>query len=131
MTKVRKSTDCGNSPKNLLVQSLAIAIETSNASAFARYIAADVVWTLPGRRSFSGKAACLAYLKARKSVPPKLMRVRRAISHGRAGAADGVLTPESGLTHCFCHVVGFASIKGDQVSSISSYYSDLGDEDQG
>ena len=129
MAKVQKSEDCGNSPKNLLVQSLAIAIETCNASAFARSITEDVIWALPGRRSFSGKAACLAYLKARKPVTPKLIRVRRVISHGRAGAADGVLVMSSGHPHSFCHVVGFASIKGDNVSSISSYYVELGDEE--
>ena len=129
MTRVQKSNDCGNSPKNLLVQSLAIAIETCNASAFARCVAADVIWTLPGRRSFSGKAACLAYLKARKSVTSKLIKVRRVISHGRAGAADGVLVLSSGHLHNFCHVVGFANIKGDNVSSISSYYVELGDEE--
>ena len=129
MAKVQKSDDCGNSLKNLLVQSLAIAIETCNASAFARCVAADVIWALPGRRSFSGRAACLAYLKARKPVTPKLVKVRRVISHGRAGAADGVLVPASGQPHHFCHVVEFASIKGDNVSSISSYYVELGDEE--
>jgi hypothetical protein len=129
MAKVQKSAACGNSPKNLLVQSLAVAIETCNAAAFARCVAADVVWALPGRRSFSGMAACLAYLKSRKPVAPKLVQVRRVVTHGRAGAADGELVPHSGLPHGFCHVVGFASIKGASVSTISSYYSDLGDED--
>jgi hypothetical protein len=129
MAKVQKCDDCGNSPKNLLVQSLAIAIETCNASAFARCVAADVIWALPGRRSFSGKAACLAYLKSRKPVIPKLIRVRRVVNHGRAGAADGVLVLSSGHPHNFCHVVGFASIKGDSVSSISSYYVELGEEE--
>jgi len=91
MPKVIKSSDCGNSPRNLLVQALAIAIETSNATAFGRSVSEDVVWSVPGRRSFDGKAACLAYLKSRKPDSPKQVRVRRAISHGRAGAADGVL----------------------------------------
>jgi len=55
--------------------------------------------------------------------------VRRVISHGRAGAADGVLVLSSGHPHNFCHVVGFASINGNNVSSISSYYVELGDEE--
>lgn len=55
--------------------------------------------------------------------------MRRVVTHGRAGAADGTLVPHAGLPHGFCHVVGFTSIKGDSVSSVSSYYSDLGDEE--
>lgn len=128
MAKIVKSDDCGNSPKNLLVQSLAIAIETANASAFSRCVSPDVVWAVPGRRSIAGKAACLAYLKSRKSGL-KQLRIRRAISHGRAGAADGVIIPKAGPASSFCHVVDFASIKGDRISSISSYYCDLGDEE--
>jgi len=129
MAKVLKSPDCGNSPKNLLVESLAIAIETFNASAFARCVIDDVVWTLPGRKSLLGKAACLAYLKAQKSASPKVVRIRKAINHGRAAAADGVRTSERGHSNGFCHFVNFASLKGDRIASISSYYSDLGDEE--
>jgi hypothetical protein len=129
MARVIKSKDCGNSPKNLLVQALVVAIETSNAAAFARCVTDEVVWVLPGRKSFDGKAASLAYLKAQTRDALKQVKVRRAISHGRAGAGDGTLTMESGLTHCFCHVVCFSSLKGDRITSISSYYSDLGDEE--
>ncbi len=129
MPKVVKSRDCGRSTKNLLVQSLAIAIETANVSAFSRCVPDDVIWAMPGRRSFDGKAACLAYLKTPKPNVPEWVKVRRALSHGRAGAADGTLTLPSGLTHSFCHVFDFSSIKGDRISAISSYYSDLGDEE--
>jgi hypothetical protein len=101
MTKIVKSDGCGNSPKNLLVQSLAIAIETANASAFSRCVTTDVVWALPGRKSFVGKAACLAYLRSRKSSSPKQVRVRRVINHGRAGAADGMIVPKAGLASGF------------------------------
>jgi hypothetical protein len=129
MPKVTRSKDCGKSPKNLLVQSLAIAIECANSEAFSRCVTDEVVWALPGRRSFDGKAACLAYLKIRKVNAPKQVKMRRAISHGRAGAGDGTLMFDSGLTHSFCHVVEFASLKGGRISSISSYSSDLGDEE--
>lgn len=130
MPKVTKSPDCGNSPKNLLVQSLAVALETSNRSAFARCVTDDLIWALPGRRSLDGKAAALAYLKSR-SVTPATARihVKRVVSHGRAGAADGTLILKSGVTHGFCHVVEFASAKGGRVSAICSYYSDVGETD--
>lgn len=127
MPKVIKSPDCGNSPKNLFVQALVIAIETSNASAFLRCVSDEVIWAVPGRKSFDGKAAALAFLKSRKLNTPTQVKVRRAISHGRAGAGDGVLVLDSGQTMSFCHMVDFASAKGDRVLRISSYYSDLGE----
>jgi hypothetical protein len=128
MPKIVKSPDCKNSPKNLLVQALVIAIETSNASAFSRCVSDEVIWAVPGRKSFDGKAAALAYLKVRKlNIQPTKLQVRRAISHGRSGSGDGMLLLESGLTQSFCHVVDFSTAKGGKVSSISSYYADLGE----
>jgi hypothetical protein len=130
MTRIIKNAGCGNSPKNLLVQALVIAIETANGAAFSRCVSDDLDWAIPGRKSFVGKAAALAYLKSGKPGALHEVKVRRAISHGRAGAADGTLILASGLTRGFCHVVEFCSVKGVGISSICSYYSDLGDGDQ-
>ena len=127
MAKVVKSKSCGNSPKNLFVQALVIAIETANVTAFSRCISDDLLWAIPGRKSFDGKAAALAFLKSRKLSAPAQVRVRRVISHGRAGAGDGTLVLQSGLPHSFCHVFEFTSARGNRVSAISSYYSDLGE----
>jgi len=127
MTKIVKSPGCGNSPKNLLVQTLAIAIEKSDRAAFSRCVTDDISWALPGRKTLEGRGAALAYLKTRRSAAPPKINVKRAISHGRAGAADGAVVLSSGLTRGFCHVVEFSSIKGDSIGSIASYYSDLGD----
>lgn len=127
--KVIRSADCGNSPKNLLVQSLAAAIETGNASSFSRCVSDDVVWAVPGRRSFQGKATALAYLKTRKPGSGTRVLIRHAISHGRSGAGNGDVSLESGLSRGFCHVIEFSSARGDRISGIFSYYSDLGDVD--
>jgi len=127
--KVTKSPECGNSPKNLLVQSLAIAIETSNRSAFTRCTSSDMTWAIPGRRSFDGKAAALAYLRSRAPGVVKNVVMRRIVSHGRAGAADGTLVLQTGETLSFCHVVEFSNAKGVRISSISSYYSNIGETD--
>ena len=128
MTRIIKSQDCGKSPKNLLVQTLVIAIETRNASLFSRCVADDVVWAIPGRKSFDGKETGVAYLKSLQPDAPVRLVVRRAISHGRAGAGDGMLIRDGTLATSFCHVVDFSSVKGDRVSRISSYYSDIGED---
>jgi hypothetical protein len=111
------------------VQSLAIAIETSNRLAFVRCTSDDVTWAIPGRRSFDGKAAALAYLRLRAPAVLKKVVMRRVVSHGRAGAADGTLVLQTGETLGFCHVVEFSNAKGQRISSISSYYSNIGETD--
>ena len=128
MPKVTKSADCGNSPKNLLVQALAIALETANGAAFSRCTSEEIVWAVPGRRSFQGRTAALAWLKSKKPDSARIV-VRHITSHGRGGAAEGLLVDDSGLSHGFCHVMEFASAKGDRVSAIFSYYSDIGEID--
>jgi len=128
LPKVTKSADCGNSPKNLLVQALAIALETANGAAFARCTSEDVVWAVPGRRSFQGRTAALARLRSKQPDSARIV-VRHIVSHGRGGAAEGLLIDESGLSHGFCHVMEFANAKGDRVSAIFSYYSDIGEID--
>ena len=129
MPKITKSPECGNAPKNLLAQSLAIAIETSNRSAFTRCTSDAVTWAIPGRRSFDGKAAALAYLRSRAPEVVKNVVMRRIVSHGRAGAADGTLVLQTGETLGFCHVVEFSNAKGERISNMSSYYSDIGETD--
>ena len=125
--KIVRSADCGNSPKNLLVQALVIAIETSNRAAFTRCVSDEVTWAVPGRRSFAGRAAALAFLTARRADKPHKLIVLRALSHGHSGAGDGIVLLASGLTRNFCHVVDFTNARGSRIANISSYYSDLGD----
>jgi hypothetical protein len=129
MPKVIKGPECGNSPKNLLVQALAIAIETSNRSAFVRCTTDDVTWAIPGRRTFAGRPAAQAYLRSRAPAVVKKVVMRRIVSHGRAGAADGTLILQTGETLGFCHVVEFSNAKGQRMSSIYSYYSNIGETD--
>ena len=127
MTKIVRSDGCGNSPKNLLVQSLAIAIEKCDRTVLSRCVADDLSWALPGRKTLEGRAAALAHLRTYRPTPPLRISVRRAFSHGRGGAADGSVVLSSGMTLGFCHVVEFSSVKGDKISSVCTYYSELGD----
>jgi hypothetical protein len=123
MTKIVLSPDCSNSPKNLLVQTLVVAIETSNRTAFAKCVTEGVTWAVPGR-TLEGKTAALEHLVGGRRDAPKKVTVEHAISHGRAGAGDGVAVLASGAARGFCHVVEFSSAKGERIAQIRSYYAD-------
>jgi hypothetical protein len=123
-TQVIKSKDCGNSPKNLLVQTLAVSIEKADRAAFLRCVSDDISWAYPSRSPVVGRALASGLLESVRSQAPLKIEVEHAISHGRSGAANGTVQLASGVRMRFCHVIEFASAKGDCVARITSYYVD-------
>ena len=122
MTEIVKSKDCGNSPKNLLVQELAVSIERADRAAFSRCISENIAWAYQGRSPVVGRASASELLESMRSQAPLMIEVEHAISHGRVGAANGTVQLASGTRIGFCHVIEFASVKGDRVARITSYY---------
>jgi hypothetical protein len=122
MVKVRKSKDCGNSPKNLLVQSLAIAIEKGDPAGFSACVGDEVLWSYPGCPVARGVAEASSRLHDQRTRMP--VEIEHAISHGRSGAAHGAVKFASGAEVRFCHFMEFTSIRGDRIGRISSFYKD-------
>ncbi|HEU4339072.1 MAG TPA: nuclear transport factor 2 family protein [Planctomycetota bacterium] len=125
MTRIVKSKDCGNSPKNLLVQTLAISIGKADRANFLRCVTEDVSWTYPGRPAVVGRAPAAELLASVRRQAPLRIEVQHAMSRGRSGAANGVVELTPGSRMGFCHVIELASVKGDRVAKIISYYSGL------
>ena len=122
MIKIVKSKDCGNSPKNLLVQSLALAIEKVDQAEFAACVGDDICWVYPGRPLAKGASDASSQLRSQQSRVPTEIEVEHAISHGRVGAASGTVIFASGEKLRFCHFIEFTSIKGDRIGKVSSFY---------
>ncbi|EEW60970.1 conserved hypothetical protein [Ruegeria sp. TrichCH4B] len=117
MTRIQASKDCGNSPKNRFVQAIAIALETGNAT--LEDYAEDIIWKRATETPLRGKTAFLGALAAREK--PAAVIVEHAISHGKVGAASGEVNLGGGAKRRFCHVVEFASVMGDRVTTLKSY----------
>jgi|UniRef100_A0A7C3DWB0 hypothetical protein len=124
MTKVVASKDCGNSPKNLFVQTLAISTEKGDGVEFDRCVVDDIAWVHPGRPILLGRVAASGLLRLVRSQAPVKIEVEHAISHGKAGAANGTVHLAPGERLRFCHVFEFANAKGDRVARITSFYAD-------
>lgn len=124
MTTIFGSRDCDNSPKNRLVQDLAVAIEQGDLGAVQRCVCGDVSWAYPQRAKVVGSDAAAALLRDVRRQPPVRIEVVHAISHGKAGAATGTVTLSSGTRVRFCHVVEFTSARGDRIARITSFYAD-------
>jgi len=116
-TEIMGSPDCGNSPKNAFVQSIAIALETGVADPDSFDTA--VTWQRTASGQITGQAPLLEAISA-KRTPIKVV-VEHAIAHGRVGAASGETVMADGERRRFSHVLVFTNTRADCVAIIKSY----------
>ena len=105
MVEVRRSADCGNSPKNQFAEEYVIALLTGDIS------------TLERSSSFN--------ISAEQISSERLSRVQidHVVTHGKVGAVNGTLGMSDGHSAGFCFVLVFASAKADRVAEITRYRS--------
>lgn len=116
MTEITGSPDCGNSPKNRLVQNLAVALETGQPPGCS--LADDVNWHRPVG-ILSGREPVMEALSG--VTMPRAVTIHHAIAHGKVGAANGVTRLADGSERRFCHVFRFTSAAARAVDEITSY----------
>lgn len=119
MTMVNIREDCGNSPKNILVQDLTIALAKGNIAFILSSVTDDVEWNIPGDSCTRGKAHLAEALGRLPKVAE--ITIQHVATHGKAGAVNGTQTLTNGRTQAFCHVYEFGNTKGTQIKSITSY----------
>lgn len=116
--RIVPSTDCGNSPKNTLLQDLAIAFAKHDAEFLLGRVTDDIRWETVGGRVVEGREAFAQALQTLGSVTE--LMIDHVMSHGRVGAVNGLATHRDGARE-FCDVYEFANAKAERVRSIRSY----------
>ncbi len=116
--KVIRSSDCGHSPKQKLVEDMSVALAGADAGLIDSLTVPELVWLRIGKKPVEGQDAVLSAI--RKSGPATEVAIERVVSHGRAGAINGIIT-RSGKRTAFCHMFEFNNAKGTHVKSISTY----------
>ena len=116
--KVIRSSDCGNSPKQKLLEDMSVALAGADAGLIDSLAVPELVWLHIGKKPIEGQDAVLSAI--RKSGPATEVAIERVVSHGRAGAVNGIIT-RSGKHTAFCHMFEFKNAKGTHVKSISTY----------
>lgn len=119
MTRIIKSEDCGNSPKNIFLQELIIALARGNSKFIMESITGDIQWNIIGDRVIHGKENLAQALKTSEQV--KELTIHHITSHGKAGAVNGTQKYRNGKTIAFCNVYEFSNTKGTLVKEITSY----------
>lgn len=120
MTKIVRSKDCGNSPKNPLVENLAVALSTGDHRMVSELVTDDVQWSIVGGKVLRGREAVLQALSKVACVPIATLTVLHVVTHGRSGAVNGKVQHSAGGVG-FCDVFEFSTPKGTNVSRITSY----------
>ena len=121
MTSVRRSGDCGNSPKNSLLEDLTVAFATGERQILLAGTSADVRWEIVGQKQVAGKAAFVTALEELQAEPVAEITIQHVVSHGKAGAVNGEMRLASGERRAFCYVYAFSNAKGTQVREIRAY----------
>lgn len=121
MTKINVSADCGNSPKNIFLKELTIAIGKGDAKFCSTKVTDDVFWNFVGSKTFQGKTAFAEKIKELSLDKALEITLYHISSHGISGSVNGVIKLESGRIFAFCDVFRFNNTKGEKIKEITSY----------
>jgi hypothetical protein len=124
MMRILRSKDCGNSPKNQLVENLAVALSTGDRRTVSELVTDDVRWSIVGADVFHGREAALQELERVNGDSIVELTVEHVVTHGKSGAVNGTIKYRS-RTRAFCDVFEFGNAKGTSVSQITSYRIDV------
>ena len=110
MTRIIRSADCGNSPKNAAVEDIAVILEGGEWSGDA--FGENTVWT----RADGTLAEGADDIRAARGAAPDSIRVEQAIAHGKVGAVSGVTDGEA-----FAYILTYTSAGMKQLAAIDSF----------
>lgn len=122
--RIQRSGDCNNSPKNILLEELTVALLGGDAARATALTAPSVRWRVPGATAVEGQAALAQMVKRSKSTATSTLTIHHVVSHGRAGAVTVSLRPGRGPAAELCLFFTFANAKGTSVDSIVTYRAD-------
>lgn len=119
MVEITGSKDCGNSPKNTLVERVAVALETGDQAFLGEYLAEGAVWETSDGRMVEGDG--IVGVASERAATVASVSIDHVISHGKIGSANGTCRDSRGRQAHFCHVVEFSNVKFTRIRRICSY----------
>lgn len=121
MTKITVKPDCGNAPKKELLKQLNIAFAKGNSDFLTEVVSDDIEWDIIGDQKISGKEQFTGKLETLKSEKVSELILDRILTHGKEGAANGIIKMQNGNEYGFSDFYEFTGAKGAKVKSITSY----------
>ena len=121
MTRIIVSEDCGNSPKNTLIQQFIVAFAKRDVKFILEHVSNTIRWIIVGGQLIEGKEKLAEFLEQSKNNQVALLSIDHIASHGKTGAVDGTQKLKNGELLAFCDVFEFGNSKGTLISEVISY----------
>ena len=121
MTKIIASPNCGNSPKMEFLKQFNIAFAEGNVEFLIEGVTEGIVWNVIGDKKIEGIEAFTAELERIQAVKASELKLNQILSHGKEGAANGMMIMENGNKYAFSDFYVFQSTKGEKIKTITSY----------
>lgn len=121
MTKITVKTDCGNAPKREFLKEFNIAFAKENIGFLTESVTDNIVWNIVGDKKIAGKKNFTDELEKMKTEKAAELILDQILSHGKEGAANGVMKMQNGKKYAFSDFYEFNSAKGAKLKSITSY----------
>jgi hypothetical protein len=121
MTRIMIGEDCGNSPKNIFVQEVTIALAKGDLKSTLDRVTDDIRWNVVGNGVIQGKDRFAESLQEEKNDKVMELSIHHIATHGKAGAVDGRMKLKSGKINAFCNIYEFSNAKGTAIKEIISY----------
>ena len=121
MTKITSSPNCGDSPKMAFIKEFNIAFAKADVEFLLESVTEDVVWDIIGDKKIVGKKDFADELNRMKSKKVSELILHQILSHGKEGAANGVMKLQNSKKYAFSDFYQFKGAKGTKIKSITSY----------
>lgn len=121
MIKIISSPNCGNSPKMEFLKNFNIAFAKANIDYLTESVTDNIVWDIIGNSTIEGKEKFTEKLEKMKSNKASELILHQILSHGKEGAANGIIKMQDGKKYAFSDFYEFNTAKGSKIKSITSY----------
>ncbi|MCK0160501.1 nuclear transport factor 2 family protein [Allomuricauda sp. F6463D] len=121
MTKIISSPNCGNSPKMEFLKDFNIAFAKGNIEFIVDSVTDDIVWNIIGDKKIEGKEKLTVELEKMKPEKVSELVLKQILSHGKEGAASGIMKMQDGKKYAFSDFYRFKGARGVKIKSITSF----------
>lgn len=121
MTKIISSPNCGNSPKMEFLKEFNIAFARGDVAFISDSVTDDIIWNIIGDKKIEGKERFAVELEKMKSKKVSELVLEQILSHGKEGAANGIMKMQDGKEYAFSDFYVFQGAKGTKIKSMTSY----------
>lgn len=121
MTKIISSPNCGNSPKMEFLKEFNIAFAEGNVKFLTESVTDEIIWNIIGDRKIEESENFAKELEKMKEQKTTELILDQILSHGKEGAANGIIKIQNGKKYAFSDFYTFNNTKGKKLKSITSY----------